>query len=182
MIKRPVATVGFTLLFTLMAALWLGALPCAVIGAAVLALTVAVLFLRFRHSRQVAAILLTAAVGFGLMAANLYINAEPQRQLVGQSAHVAATVTEEPMHSNGRYIYELRADEISLESAPAKLKFMLVSADNLFAEAFDKIEADVCFFSFFDGYTYASDGMYVKAYVDAQIALVLKKAGILGTL
>lgn len=147
--KRPFASIGFTYLIALLAAVFLGADASVVLGISCLALSV-LLFCRKSTAKRIPVLFLTAGIAFFAYFVTYEANVSPVSVLDGSDVTVSGTVTELPTEAYGRFYYILETDSIKSESAlensenlPQNLKLRVSSTNAIEVDAYDRLTAKV---------------------------------------
>lgn len=94
--------------------------------------------------RSVSAILGAYAIGFGLVAANIFFGFYPSLSLDGISAEITGTVTEVSA-KGGNPVFKIKTDSIDFEDAPQNTTVLVSGWNENFAEPYDKISCKVTF-------------------------------------
>jgi competence protein ComEC len=112
--RRPLAVIGFTYIFTLIAASFLSfAANCALSVFFVVCAFVTLFALPFFSGRRIAALILfTAAAALLMFSLATYFWYEPAASLDGQTAIVKGTITDLPQLSSGKYYYTIQTTSI----------------------------------------------------------------------
>ena len=94
--------------------------------------------------RRVSAILGACAIGFGLVATNIFFGFYPALSLDGVSAEITGTVTEVSA-KGGNPVFKIKTDSIDFEGAPQNTTVLVSGWNENFAEPYDKISCSVTF-------------------------------------
>lgn len=146
--KRPFASIGFTYLIALLAAVFLGVGASFALGISCLTLAV-LLFCRKSTARRFPVLFLTAAVAFFAYFGVYEINVSPISVLDGADVTVSGTVTELPTEAYGRFYYVIETDSVAAEensditNVPQNLKIRISSTNAIELDVYDRLTAKV---------------------------------------
>lgn len=185
--KRPFAIIGFTYIVTLIITSVCGLAISAASGILCLVFALIVCFgMSFlKHKKAVTAVLLTAAAAFGIFCGFECIRYSPIKTLDNQKAEISGEICEDPEISYGRYVYTVNAKVIKVngEVTGKSSKIRIASYQNLYADAFDSISADVTLklpdevsnTGFNSRSYYKSKGIYLTATINDNSAKITKE-------
>lgn len=147
--KRPFASIGFTYLIALLAAIFAGVNASVVLGISCLLLSL-LLFCRKSTPKRLSALVLTAGIAFFAYFGAYQINVSPVSALDDSDATVSGTVTELPSEAYGRFYYVIETDSVMPEDGtvkssdiPQRLKIRVSSTNAIELEAYDRLTAKV---------------------------------------
>lgn len=147
--KRPFASIGFTYLIALLAAIFAGVNASVVLGFSCLLLSL-LLFCRKSTPKRLSALVLTAGIAFFAYFGAYQINVSPVSALDDSDATVSGTVTELPSEAYGRFYYVIETDSVMPEDGtvkssdiPQRLKIRVSSTNAIELEAYDRLTAKV---------------------------------------
>lgn len=93
---------------------------------------------------RISAILASSAIGFGLVAANIFFGFYPALALDGISAEITGTVTE-VYAKGGNPVFKIETDSVNIEGAPQEITVLVSGWNENFAEPYDKVFANLTF-------------------------------------
>ncbi|MBQ7875114.1 MAG: ComEC/Rec2 family competence protein [Oscillospiraceae bacterium] len=130
-----------------------------------------------RHT-ELCAVFLAAALGFGLVGANLTTEYYPAKGLEGLSAEITGTVTEVSA-AGGNPVYTVETDYIGIEGAPQNITVKVSGWDDNSADPYDKIACSVTFYVYggddiSEILTDRSAGISIRAYTQTPIEVTGK--------
>src|ERR1035437_1570566 len=127
--QRPFAIVGFAFFLVLIIAINIP-FNTAIAVAAILfiASLISVLSGKVRAEGVIPLALFTASMAFGLICIKNVRNVNPALSLIGNTAVVEAVLTDLPMNKDVYFIYTFETSTVSLQNAPQKVKFQVVTA------------------------------------------------------
>lgn len=141
--KRPLAVIGFTYLFTLIAASCLNFMADAALAGLFLIFAVITLlvFRSLKHIREIAAILISAALAMAAYCGVTLLWYEPAAQLSAQQAEVRGKIAELPTQSGDHWYYIVKPDQVTVSGKNTGLqsKIRLKTDQKLNAQPFDTI-------------------------------------------
>ena len=147
--KRPFASIGFTYLIALLAAVFLGVNIAVALGISCLTLAV-LLFCRKSTARRVPILFLTAGIAFFAYFGAYEMNVSPVSVLDGANVTVSGTVTELPTEAYGRFYYVIETDSVAaapdsenLSNVPQNIKIRVSSTNAIELDAYDRLTAKV---------------------------------------
>ncbi len=142
--KRPLFTVGFTYLLTLLCALLLPG-TFAVVLLFLAFITVLKMLLGGRRSGTVLTLCVTVCIALGSLFAVTTAQYLPVMRLSDKEAEVTVTLLEPPTRSNGRVYYVVQVRDTGIVGAPKNFKLRLSSSQPIEAEPYDEVTAQVHF-------------------------------------
>ncbi len=147
--KRPFASIGFTYLIALLAAVFLGVDASIALGCLCLLLSL-LLFCRKSTPKRFSALLLTAGIAFFAYFGAYQIVVSPVSVLDGVDMTVSGTVTELPTEAYGRFYYVIETDSVvptsetlDAKQIPQDLKIRVSSTNAIELDAYDRLTATV---------------------------------------
>ena len=173
--KRPLAIIGFTYLFTLIAASYLNfAADAALAGIFLLFAAVMLLGLRFvRSRREIITAFVTAALALAAYCSATMLWYQPVLALNSQQAVVSGQIAELPSQSGGSFYTIIKTDQITVNDKKTNMqtKIRLKTDAALSAEPFDHVSFKALLYTPPDGSTsgfdsrtyYRSKGIYLFA-------------------
>ena len=97
-----------------------------------------------KRYRKVSALLISSAIGFGIVAANIFFEFYPALSLDGVSAEITGTVTEVSA-KGGNPVFKIKTDSVDIENAPQKIEVLVSGWSENYAEPYDKVSCLVTF-------------------------------------
>ena len=102
-------------------------------------------FLLFgKKYHRISALIASSAIGFGLVAANIFFGFYPALSLDGTSAEITGTVTEISA-KGGNPVFKIKTDSVDIEGAPQKITVLVSGWNENFAKPYDKVSCNVTF-------------------------------------
>ena len=96
-------------------------------------------FLLFgKKYHRISALIASSAIGFGLVAANIFFGFYPALALDGTSAEITGTVTEISA-KGGNPVFKIKTDSVDIEGAPQKITVLVSGWNENFAKPSDKV-------------------------------------------
>ena len=93
---------------------------------------------------RISVLLASSAIGFGLVAANIFFGFYPALALDGTSAEITGTVTEISA-KGGNPVFKIKTDSVDIEDAPQKITVLVSGWNENFAKPYDKVSCNVTF-------------------------------------
>ncbi len=101
-------------------------------------------FLFGKKYRKISALLLSSAIGFAMVSANIFFGFYPALGLDGVSAEITGTVTEVSARG-GNPVFKIKTDSVDAEGSAQKITVLVSGWDENFAEPYDKVSCEVTF-------------------------------------
>lgn len=168
--KRPLALIGFSYFFTLLAFNYLTHSQTVIISAILLlTLLISLIIKKIRIKKIFTVILFTCFVASVVHIINFNLNIKYVQNLEGTSAKVSGVICDIPYKNNGSYYHTLKIDTIDGKNIKP-FKTILKCNSHLEADIFDTFTGKVNFYeiendpSFNFKLYYRSKNIYVKAY------------------
>lgn len=185
--SRPFAYIGFSWFAASVAAVFLGGKVSAVLGAiGLVALVGAAFFSKLdfiRTKKVLSAALAAVSLAFLVYGISDGFGVQPYEKLDGSKAFIKGEILEYAEERYNKYYYLVEVDYVELETGKADVKpfkTRITSTKPIVAEPHDRIEGNVTFFAYKDGYGFSSKSSYLAkgvktgAYMSGYECVVVK--------